>query len=495
MEDYEISKNFSEGESIPKSKEIEKLENIKKTVIISSGKNNYEIDFLNEINILSIVAKRKEGLFPVQYKGEFILEDIKKVGLFHDYKSIDECLFEIFEGLDSKPTLTEKDNQNIILSVPLHTKKYPNINFQLKQKRKSDSNKNEDLIDTLLNMKREKDNEIKELKSKIEKLEGLLLIKNKNNLENNEKIEGSSLEIFNIGKDSYSEFFPDIYEYKENISVFGYTLILECNNENDINDVSNTFYENKDDIKKLFGINDNKSVDIRIRKNKKTIYFDLVKFKKVNDPLTGEEITNEDFLFNELIEEETLVLYVPLMANGLKAKISTEMTLLDLFEIKNQEKLNKIIYNTKLDFEGETIKSKIFMSFLILMFNQVKKDEIGKKFYNLINDIFLTVISGNYSYKLNNKEIFDNFKEDIEGVLQFLKNLSFACVNFFKDPKFKVFQKLDFNKITLGICGSPKFKVGFIGMKFQSLKNNEFVNKVLNNQLKIEEEAIILKIK
>ena len=126
MEDYEINKNFSEGESIPKSKEIEKLENIKKTVIISSGKNNYEIDFLNEINILSIVAKRKEGLFPVQYKGEFILEDIKKVGLFHDYKSIDECLFEIFEGLDSKPTLTEKDNQIIILSVPLHTKKYPN---------------------------------------------------------------------------------------------------------------------------------------------------------------------------------------------------------------------------------------------------------------------------------------------------------------------------------------------------------------------------------
>ena len=207
----------------------------------------------------------------------------------------------------------------------------------------------------------------------------------------------------------------------------------------------------------------------------------MVKFKKVNDPLTEEEITHEDFLFNELIEEETLVLYVPLMANGLKAKISTEMTLLDLFEIKNQEKLNKIIYNTKLDFEGETIKSKIFMSFLILMFNQVKKDEIGKKFYNLINDIFLTVISGNYSYKLNNKEIFDNFKEDIEGVLQFLKNLSFACVNFFKDPKFKVFQKINFNKIKLGICGSPKFKVGFIGMKFQSLKNNEFINKVLNS--------------
>ena len=459
--------------------------------MVSSGKNNYEIDFLNEIDCLSIVAKRKDGLFSIQYKGEFTLQDIKKVGLFHNYKSIDECLFELFEGLDLKPTITEKDNQNIIISVPLHTKKYPNINFPLKQKRKSDSNKYDELIDALLSMKKEKDNEIKELKSKIEKLEGLLQIKNENSLGNNEKIEGSRLEIFNIGKDEYSEFFPDKSEYnKENISGFGYTLIFECNKENDINDIFNTFYEYKDDIKSLFGINGNKSLDINIRNNKNKIYFDLVKYKEENEDLEGEKIKKGDFLFDELIEEEAFVFYVPLMANGLKAKIITDMTLIDLFELKNQEKINKIIYNTKLEFEGETIKSKIFMSFLILLFNQVKRDEIGKKFYNLINDIFLTVINGNYSYQIKNKEMFDDFKEDINGVLVFLKNISFACVNFFKDPKFKVFQKIDYNKIKLGICGSPKFKVGFIGMKFESSKNNEFVDNVLTGQIKIEEENV-----
>ena len=485
METYELSKNFLEGESTPKPKEIEKLKNIKKTVIIQTGKNNYEINFLNEINLLSIIAKRKEGLFPAQYKGEFSLEYIKKVGLFLNYKSIDECLSEIFEGLDSKPTLTEKDSQNIILSVPLNTKKYPNINFLLKKKGKNESNKNEELIDALLNMKKEKDDEIKELKNRIEKLEKLILIKNENNiLENNEKIEGSIFEIFNIGKDLYSEFFPDKYEYKENINTFGFTLILECNNEKDINDIFNTFYEYKKDIKLYLGIDDNvidNSIDIRIRNDKNKIYFDLVRNKdEDNDP--------EDFLFDELIEEENFLLYVPLMANGLKAKLTTEMTLFDLFEIKNQEKLKKIIYNTKLDFEGETIKSKIFMSFLILMFNNAKRDEIGKKFYNIINDIFLNVNSGNYSYKINNKEMFDNFKEDIEGIFQFLKYISLACVNFFKEPKFKAFHKFNFNKIKLGICGSPKFKVGFIGIKFESPKNNEFVNKVINNQIKIEKE-------
>ena len=50
METYELSKNFLEGESTPKPKEIEKLKNIKKTVIIQTGKNNYEIDFLTTFN-------------------------------------------------------------------------------------------------------------------------------------------------------------------------------------------------------------------------------------------------------------------------------------------------------------------------------------------------------------------------------------------------------------------------------------------------------------
>ena len=84
--------------------------------------------------------------------------------------------------------------------------------------------------------------------------------------------------------------------------------------------------------------------------------------------------------------------------------------------------------------------------------------------------------------------MFDNFKEDIEGIFQFLKYISFTCVNFFKEPKFKAFHNFNFNKIKLGICGSPKFKVGFIGMKFESPKNNEFFNKVINNQIKIEKE-------
>ena len=119
------------------------------------------------------------------------------------------------------------------------------------------------------------------------------------------------------------------------------------------------------------------------------------------------------------------------------------------------------------------------MSFLILLINKYKKEDIGKKFYHLLMDI----INGNYCYRIKNKDMFDNFESDITRVLAILKNLFFNCENCFKAPKFRIFQKLDFNKIKIGVCGSPKFKIGYLGIKLESLKNNEFVDKVLKGEI------------
>ena len=71
-----------------------------------------------------------------EYSGRFTLEDIKKVGLFHDYGTIDECLFEIFTGLDSSPSVSEKENIELIIKVPLNTRKYPEITFLLNMPKK-----------------------------------------------------------------------------------------------------------------------------------------------------------------------------------------------------------------------------------------------------------------------------------------------------------------------------------------------------------------------
>lgn len=116
-------------------------------------------------------------MFPNIYFGKFVLKNIKEVGLFRDYETIDECLFGIFKGLDYKPIIIEKEEKdkiNLIIIVPLITRRYPEINFPLKHIEKNDSQKIEELIDALLIIKNNKDKEIKELKDKIENLEKII---------------------------------------------------------------------------------------------------------------------------------------------------------------------------------------------------------------------------------------------------------------------------------------------------------------------------------
>ena len=82
--------------------------------------------------------------------------------------------------------------------------------------------------------------------------------------------------------------------------------------------------------------------------------------------------------------------------------------------------------------------------------------------------------------------MFDDYKEDKKKLLNFLRGMGYGSVKLFKDPKFKVFQKVNFNKIKVGIFGSPFFKVGFVGVKFESSKNNEFIDKILNDTINEE---------
>ena len=356
MEHLTLTPEFSEGDT-EKPKEEIKLNNIKKSINISSFKKSYEVDFVNEIKYLSIIAMPKEDLFPIKFSAKFTLSDIRKVGLFRDYESIDECLFDIFEGLDSKepkPNIIEKDDSNLTIIVPLHTKRYPEIIFPLKQNPKNNAIKYEELANAFLNMKKQKDQEIEDLKDRIDKLEKLLQIKIEKS-ELKENFKGTTLEIFNIGKNEYSKFFPDKYQDIEKILAVGFTLILECNEKDIVDLIISSFYKYKTDLKKLIGIDtDNKLIDLNIRNDKNKIYFDWLLFKDESEE--NKEEINQDLLFNEMMEAE--IDYIPFILNGLKAKLITDATLIDLFELKNQEKINEIVYNTKLIFEGEPINPK-----------------------------------------------------------------------------------------------------------------------------------------
>ena len=68
------------------------------------------------------------------------------------------------------------------------------------------------LINIFMNIKSEKDKEIKELKDKIHNLEKLLnIIKEKNKIkeESEDQLDETKIEIFNIGKNEYLDYFPE----------------------------------------------------------------------------------------------------------------------------------------------------------------------------------------------------------------------------------------------------------------------------------------------
>ena len=114
----------------------------------------------------------------------------------------------------------------------MKVRRFPEITFPLKQIKKKDSEKYEELVEIISNMKNQKDKEIKELKEKVNYLENLLQIKNENVKKSSSSFEGSTLEIFNIGKDEYFNYFPEKNQYKKDINFFGYTVILECDEKN-----------------------------------------------------------------------------------------------------------------------------------------------------------------------------------------------------------------------------------------------------------------------
>ena len=43
------------------------------------------------------------------------------------------------------------------------------------------------------------------------------------------------------------------------------------------------------------------------------------------------------------------------MANGIKVILKTKLNLVDICEIKEEEKINNLIYNSKLDFKGDIL--------------------------------------------------------------------------------------------------------------------------------------------
>ena len=149
------------------------LENIKNKEIkfeVKSDKNKlYYIHFLNKGNSLLIKTYYNNELSKIEYESEFQLSYIQKTKLFSIYDNIDECLDEIFSGINTGKSSIVEEYNYIKLLIPLNNIKFKEIMFKIGQKEKNDKDK----IDELYQIIKEQKQEINDLKNKIENLQHL----------------------------------------------------------------------------------------------------------------------------------------------------------------------------------------------------------------------------------------------------------------------------------------------------------------------------------
>ena len=147
--------------------QIENIKNKELKIEVKSNKNNlFYIHFLNKGNTLLISAYYKNEISKFEYESEFDLSYIKKVKLFTLYDTLDECLDEIFSGINTGKSSIIEDNNFINLNIPLNNIKFKEIIFKIEQKKKSDKDKIDELYEIIKELKQENIY----LKNKIEEL-------------------------------------------------------------------------------------------------------------------------------------------------------------------------------------------------------------------------------------------------------------------------------------------------------------------------------------
>ena len=158
---------------------VSSLNNKEKTFeVISNNNNKFFIKFYNKGNSLLISCYYQKEILKFEYESEFDINYIKKVKLFTIYDSIDECLNEIFIGINTNKSTIKENTDNIILTIPLINTKFKEIIFEIKEKEKNDKQKIGELF-TIINLQQKEiinlKNENNNLKEKIIRIEKDLL--------------------------------------------------------------------------------------------------------------------------------------------------------------------------------------------------------------------------------------------------------------------------------------------------------------------------------
>ena len=161
---------------------------------IKSNKGKiFFINFVNKGEQLYISAYYNSNSTKVEYESKFEISYIKNVKLFILYDTLDECLEEIIAGINTGKSYLTEENNYFNLYIPLNNIKFKEIMFKVELKENNnlidkiskDSKVNPEYKEQIKELKKvikEQNNEIIDLKQKIEQLEyfvrELLIFKN-----------------------------------------------------------------------------------------------------------------------------------------------------------------------------------------------------------------------------------------------------------------------------------------------------------------------------
>ena len=138
----------------------------------NTGKMFY-INLLNQEEYLIITAYYISNKNKIEYESKFDISYIKKVKLFILYDTINECLEEINLGINTGKSYLVEEKNYINIFIPLNNIKFNEINFKVDLKENINIVNNKE-INELKNVIKDQNNEIINLKNKVNQLEILV---------------------------------------------------------------------------------------------------------------------------------------------------------------------------------------------------------------------------------------------------------------------------------------------------------------------------------
>ena len=138
----------------------------------NTGKMFY-INLLNQEEYLIITAYYISNKNKIEYESKFDISYIKKVKLFILYDTINECLEEINSGINTGKSYLVEEKNYINIFIPLNNIKFNEINFKVDLKENINIVNNKE-INELKNVIKEQNNDIINLKNKVNHLEILV---------------------------------------------------------------------------------------------------------------------------------------------------------------------------------------------------------------------------------------------------------------------------------------------------------------------------------